>query len=304
METNNQSQHLVLGTVQFGLNYGINNFNGQPTFEDSISMLNFAFDHGIDTFDTAFAYGQAEEILGEFISRRHLTDKIKVITKLKPNIISESAGEPYDIIAANLEESLKRMRLDSVDGYLFHTPAYIKDEKLVDALLRLKSQGLVKNIGVSIYNEDDAIYAANLAQTDYIQIPYSIFDQRLDKTDFFVIAKKNKIKVFGRSAFLQGLFFMADNKIPSHLENAKQYFKRLDEIIGRYGLTRTQAALLFSYDNKNIDAVVFGVDNLAQLKEDFQIINQKIDSEKCLAELRNNFSLIEDNIIFPSLWKK
>lgn len=295
---------LVLGTVQFGLNYGVNNPNGRPARKKSLQMLDFAYEKGIRIFDTAYAYGEAEEILGEFLQSRNLSKKIKIITKLKPNIIFEFKGEAYDIIARNLEESLKKLRRDYVDGYLFHTPSYIKDKKLVDSMLRLKSQGLVKNIGVSIYDETDAIYAANMGQVDYIQIPYSVFDQRLDKTVFFKLAKKNRITIFARSAFLQGLFFMPEKKFPSHLKKAKIYLKELDKIISKYGLSRQQAALLFSYKNKNIDFVVFGVDNIGQLEQDINIIEQDINCGKCIEELKNRFIGIEKNIIFPSLWKK
>src|SRR5579863_5004653 len=243
---------LVLGTVQFGLEYGVNNSGGKPSYQDSINMLSFAYENGISVFDTANAYGNAEEILGEFSETRNLGGKIKVITKLKPGTVTElkSKEEIYDVIADNLKDSLKKLRRSYVDGYLLHTPEYIRDEKIVQALCELKEQGLVKNIGVSVYEEEDALYAAKLSEVDYIQIPYSIFDQRLDKTDFFKLAKKNGITVFARSAFLQGLFFMPEEKIPPHLENAKPYLKKLDAIIAKYHLSRQQAALLFSLKNQ------------------------------------------------------
>lgn len=295
---------LVLGTVQFGLDYGINNFNGKPSREDSLKMLDLAYEKGIRIFDTASAYGDAEEILGEFMISRGLVDKIKIITKLKPNIVEDKNREPYDNILENLSLSLKRLNREYVDGYLFHTPAYIRDKELVDCLVRLKNKGLVKNIGVSIYEEEDAIYAAKLDLVDYIQVPYSILDQRLSKTDFFTIAKQNNKTVFARSAFLQGLFFMPEDKIPDHLNRVKEYFKELDEILIKYKLSRQQAALLFSAYNKNIDYIVFGVDSVNQLAEDVDIVEKNINSKECVKELEKKFINIEKNIIFPSLWKK
>jgi aryl-alcohol dehydrogenase-like predicted oxidoreductase len=295
---------LTLGTVQFGLDYGINNPNGKPSLEKSLEMLDLAWAKGIRIFDTAYAYGDAEEVLGEFNRTREPGAEMKIITKLKPNILSESSGQPSDIIESNLRESLKRLGRDYVDGYLFHTPAYIYNNEAVEAMAALKKQGLAKNIGVSIYEEADAVYAAGLKDFDYIQVPYSVFDQRADRVGFFEIAKKNNIKVFARSAFLQGLFFMPEDKIPPHLEIAKPYFKKLDEIIGKYNLSRQQAALLFSYKNKNIDHVVFGVDNLLQLKEDIETVQKNADCGECIKELKENFVNVEKSIIFPSLWKK
>lgn len=295
---------LALGTVQFGLAYGINNQTGKPPREKSLAMLDFAYKKGFRVFDTARAYGDAEEILGEFSESRGLGGALKIITKLKPNIISEIKGKISDIISGNLEESLSRLKRDYVDGYLLQTPEYIREDKIVSALVDLKRQGLIKNLGVSIYEEADAIYAAKLKEVDYIQAPYNIFDQRMDKSGFFQLAKKKGKTVFVRSAFLQGLFLMSEDKIPASLEKVKEHLKSLDEIIGRYGLTRAQTALLFSLENKDIDYVVFGVDNLEQLKEIINLAERPIAGEKCFAELKNKFINIEKDIIFPSLWKK
>lgn len=301
----NSMNKLVLGTVQFGLDYGINNFSGKPSKERSLEALDFAYEKGIRIFDTAYAYGDAEEILGEFSQRWNLNRKIKIISKLKPNILEEfSDGKVQGAIESNLKESLKRLKREYLDGYLLHTPGYIRKREVVKALTNLKKSGLVKNIGVSIYEERDAIYAAKLKEVDYIQIPYSIFDQRLDKTNFFQLAKKNHKTVFARSAFLQGLFFVPDEKIPAHLAKVKIYFKKLDKIISKYGLSRQQAALLFSLKNEDIDYVVFGVDNIDQLAEDIDIAKRDVDCDGCIKELKNNFIQVEKNIIFPSLWKK
>ena len=295
---------LTLGTVQFGLDYGINNPNGKPSKEKSLAMLDYAWQNGIRIFDTASAYGTAEEILGEFTSTRNLGSDVKIITKLRPNILSESSDSTEDTIRKNLEESLGRLKRDYVDGYLLHTPGYIRDSEVVSVMEKLKNEGLVKNIGVSIYELDDAIYAAGLSEVHYIQFPYSILDQRLDNKDFNDLTEKNNIEVFARSAFLQGLFFMADEKIPPHFEKVKVYFKEMDKVIKKYHFTRQQAALLFSFYNYNFDHVVFGVDNMNQLIEDIQIVKDNRDCSGCIEELRNRFENIEKSIIFPSLWKK
>jgi aryl-alcohol dehydrogenase-like predicted oxidoreductase len=118
------------------------------------------------------------------------------------------------------------------------------------------------------------------------------------------LAKKNRMTVFARSAFLQGLFFIPEKKIPSNLQSAKPYFKTFDRIIKKYGMSRQQAALLFSLKNKSIDYVVFGVGNLDQLKEDIDIAEKNTNCETCIKELRENFSNVEKSIVMPSLWKK
>jgi aryl-alcohol dehydrogenase-like predicted oxidoreductase len=133
-------------------------------------------------------------------------------------------------------------------------------------------------------------------------VPYSVFDQRLDRTDFFTIAKRNKVRVFARSAFLQGLITMEDERIPDHLSLAIKHLKLFDGIISKYGYSRVQAALLFSFTNPGIDHVVFGVDNIEQLIEDVGIANRGTEFELCRAELQRSFLNVEKSIIFPSLW--
>lgn len=295
---------LALGTVQFGLDYGIANPNGKPAKEKSLEILDFAYENGIRVFDTASAYGDAEEILGEWSQRRGLGGKTKIITKLKPKVLAEGEGGERDIIAANLRESLKHLKMDFVDGYLFHAPEYIRNDKAVAAMVELKKQGLIKNIGVSIYDEADAIFAANLKEIDYIQVPYNLFDQRMDKFGFLRLAKKNGKTIFARSAFLQGLFLMPEDKIPPLLEKAKVYLARMDKIIAKCCLTRQEAALLFSCGNENIDYTVFGVDNISQLREHIKTLERGKNIAECLEELKNSFDDVEKTVMSPNLWKK
>jgi aryl-alcohol dehydrogenase-like predicted oxidoreductase len=282
---------LVLGTAQLGLKYGISNKSGKPSKAESFKILDFAYKNGISIFDTAHAYGDAENILGEFLQKKGIRKEIKIITKCENPL-----KDP--------EESFKRLKTDYIDALLFHNPDCIKNKLLIDRMVDLKRTGRVKHIGVSVYDVKDAIFAAKFDSIDYIQIPYNIFDQRLDKTDFFKLTKKNKKKVFGRSVFLQGLLFMADKEIPLSIKKAKVYLSRLDKIIAKHNLSRRQIALQFLLKNKNIDYVVLGVDNITQIKENIDIVNQNIDCDKCIKEIRNKFANIEKKIISPNLWKK
>lgn len=295
---------IVLGTVQLGLDYGVNNVRGKPSRQESLAILDRAYEQGIRIFDTAFAYGDAEEIIGEFISARKLGGQIQIISKLEPNCVPQESKNAYEIIESKLRDSLHRLNRQTIDGYLLHTSPYIFRKEIVDALHRCKMNGLVKNIGVSIYEESEALAAASSPLIDYIQIPYSVFDQRLNTTDFFRLAKENGKKVFARTAFLQGLIFMAEEKIPDYASGVKKYLKEFDDIIRGYGLSRIQAALMFSASEPCIDYIVFGVDTIEQLTENINTMANLNYNADCVAELKDRFSNIEKSIIFPSLWKK
>jgi aryl-alcohol dehydrogenase-like predicted oxidoreductase len=292
---------LCLGTVQFGLQYGINNRYGKPNRQQVFSILDQALESGIRYIDTAVDYGDAEELLGEYgVDRKNL----KVISKLLPNLIEEDCPNPEEVVEQQVRGSLKRLRLDSLDGYLLHNPQNFYNKGIMAGLQKCKEMGLISNLGVSIYEERHALDAAGSGLIDYIQVPYSVFDQRLDRTDLFKIAKRNGVRVFARSAFLQGLIMMEDERIPDHLSLARKYLKIFDSIISKYSYSRVQAALLFSLDNPGIEHVVFGVDNVEQLTEGLGIADRGAEFEPCRAELQRSFLDIEKSIISPSLWAK
>ncbi len=297
---------LVLGTAQLGMAYGINNTHGQPTKNEAFVILDAALAGGINTFDTAYAYGDAEDILGEWIKIRSLEGKISVISKLKPHVLNEypDGTKADDAVREEIQKSLERLNLTQLDGYLLHSPYYIYSTHIVAALRQAKEEGLVKNIGVSIYDETEAIQAAELA-VDYIQVPYNLFDQRLDKTHFFNIAKKNGVQVFARSPFLQGLLVMEPDRIPPHLAHARPSLEKFDELSRLHNVSRTALSLLFSWAHSGADHIVFGVETLDQLKEDLAIIaHPPAHVSAVLNELKEYFKNIPESIISPSLWSK
>lgn len=294
---------LVLGTVQLGLDYGINNKRGKPSFEDALKILDKAYEIGIRIFDTAYAYGDAEEIIGGWLSKNKLHSEVRVISKLKPNIFDEVQC-CKELLREQVLMSLERLNIDSLDGYLFHTPAYVYNDNAIEALLSCKAEGLIKNCGVSIYDEKDALYAAGHRMIDYIQVPYNVLDQRLDRTDFFNIKKSNDKIVFARSPFVQGLLFMDINSVPDHLSKAKEYLKSLDNIITEYGISRLTASMLFPLYNSENDYIVFGVDNLDQLVDDCAVAAGDVRIDECMKSLRQEFGVTDKSIVIPSLWKK
>lgn len=294
---------LCLGTAQLGLKYGIKNEMGrQPTSEESFLLLKSAIEYGINCFDTASAYGNAEDILGEFGIGNH---NVKVISKLKANMFNNCNGnEIVSQIQSEVELSLAKLKRDFLDGYLLHDVQDFYSEEIMYGLQLCKDKGLVKNIGVSIYEPVDALAAVKSDQIDYIQIPYNVFDQRLDQTEFFTMAKEKNVTVFARSSFLQGLLLMNIDKIPENLYMARPYLKKFHAIIEKYGYNPMEASFLFSYCHKGIDRVVFGVDTKEQLSSNLAVLDRKQGFQPCYDELMGTFLEIERKIIVPSLWDK
>jgi len=296
---------LILGTVELGLKYGLNNKLDKPNIKTAFSILDTAWENNIRTYDTAFAYGDAEDILGKWISSRKIENKVSIISKLKPHILNDypDGTKAEDIIIYEIKKSLKRLNINTLDGYLLHTPHYIYNNHIINSLKQAKNKRLIKNFGVSIYDESEALYAANLP-VDYIQIPYNIFDQRLDKTNFFKIAKKNNITIFARSPFLQGLLLINKNKIPPYLNHTKPLLKKLDTYLNKHKLSKLTATLAFTLKNKNVNYVVFGINSTKELEENLEAL-QNIDHlpANFYSFIKKEFLEIEKTVITPSLWK-
>jgi aryl-alcohol dehydrogenase-like predicted oxidoreductase len=276
---------LALGTVQFGLDYGINNLTGQVKISDIQTILAFANSVGLDTLDTASLYGSSEENLGQCD-----LDNFKIISKLPPS----SAVEINDI----LQQSFNRLQAKSLYGYLFHHfSTFEKDEKILDELQNLKAKGKIQKIGFSLYNpiELEILLDKNI-DFDLVQVPYNIFDQRFD--DYFSILKSKGIEVHTRSSFLQGLFFKDLSTIPTHFQSI---FSKLEQL-NQYDIDKAALCLNFVISNPNIDKAVIGVDSVEQLKRNVESLESLEKVEGIRAELKT-LRVNDELIINPSLWQ-
>lgn len=293
---------LCLGTVQFGMKYGINNTLGQPSEEEVFEMLDTAIQNGIHVLDTARAYGTAEIILGNYFEYRKNIDSVKIISKLRPNVIEENDTDIYSVVRKEFEETLSRLHTSHLDGYLLHTSQYIYNSQIMKSIKKLKEEHLVAHIGVSIYELQEGCAALETEGVDYIQLPYSILDQRGIQECFIQRAKENGVTVFTRSAFLQGLFMMQRKDIPAHMAHAVPWLDKFERLLDKYSIDKATALIQFVKQEKDIDYLVFGVDTREQLLQDIDIFRNRDVPEQLIKELKEVFVNIEKSIIFPSLW--
>lgn len=294
---------LCLGTVQFGMRYGVNNQIGrQPTWDESFEMLDFAIDSGIDTIDTARAYGEAELILGQYFRERRSPETLKIISKLRPNVIKWDEPDVTGVVRLEVEDSLSRMGLNHLDGYLLHTPEYVYRPDIIAALCSLKDEGLVSNIGVSIYGLKEGYAALELGCMDYVQLPYNMLDQRGVREGFIQEARAQGLTIFTRSAFLQGLFMMSGSEVPPHLAASLPHLAVICQIANEFNVSVADLAIAFVRAEPEIDYLVFGVEKLSQLKEDLRFFAADDVPRECINELKNAIEDVEDAVIFPSLW--
>lgn len=289
---------LALGTVQFGINYGIANVSGMPNEACSHAIINAALNMGISDFDTAKAYGKSELVLGSW-SRRH---EARIVSKYSGN---DDRISIKDRLHLAVKDTLENIGCSQLYGYLLHNEENISDVTWLDGLASLKSSGLVRKVGVSVYETSFAVAAANSPAIDIIQIPYSVMDQRLDACGFFELAEAKGKEVWARSALVQGLLLMEEDKIPADLGGMVPLRETAKAIGARFGFSMQQTAVLFSLGNHRIKKVLIGVDTLEQLME-YEGIETRIDAfqdcrDALVRELRGR---VDPYLVSPHRWKR
>jgi len=294
--------NLCLGTVQLGLKYGVQG-NEQPNSSHAIDILDAAYNNGIRIFDTASAYGSAEQILSEFFKKKIIDRKsISIVTKLKPFAFDGASTNDYKAILDNeVRASMSILGVSYLDGYMFHNAQYIYDLDAVNALLSIKEGGAVQSVGVSIYTPEEAMKTLSYEGIDIIQIPYNVLDKRLDQCGFFEQAHKRKVQVYARSALLQGLLTMQIGEVPDYLSFTVNVLKEYHDICREYNTTPYIAAVQYVMLHSGIDYLVFGVDNMSQMKDYIKLSNEY--NSELLKKLSKSFYNIDERIVMPNMWR-
>ena len=279
---------LALGTVQFGMNYGINNKGGSPSDENISNILNFAFKNGIQTLDTAVAYGNSQKRLGE-------------ISKNDFQIISKFSGVyNFRDLEYELLKSLSLLKINMIYGFMFHNAdELIENPKMWNFLEKLKASNKIKKIGFSMYNEKQLNTILDLGFIpDIVQLPYSILDRGLENS--LIKLKMNNVEVHVRSVFLQGLYFKDVNDLPKNLLPLQSNLNKLHLICKSNNIKMSTLALNFVKQNKNIDKIVIGADSTEQIIENVKSMNYDLSQD--IIKLVYKINVVEKKLLNPVNW--
>lgn len=284
---------LALGTVQFGLNYGIANAVGQVSHDEVTCILNAAYQAGIDTLDTAISYGDSEKRLGELG-----VENWKVISKIPA--LPMSVDNVGDWVMRQITGSLRRLGVGRLDGLLMHHPADIlgpHSAEYMRSLIRVRDEGLVRSIGYSIYSPYELDALMPIFAPDIVQAPYSIVDRRLVTSGWMGKLADKGIRVHTRSVFLQGLLLMSEELRPPWFDRWQSLWRVWFEACDQSEFSPLELSLGYALCHDSIERVVVGVDSIVHMH---QIINA---ARKPITEM---FPLIESEdleLIEPSRWK-
>lgn len=294
-----KSSMLVLGTVQFGLHYGVNNKVGQPDQMAVTEIIRTAWDQGIREFDTAQDYGVSEDVLGVAFAQLGIATEARVISKINPDIEHNNLRAMSDA----LDGSLLKLGVPCLEGLMLHQESLLSHwhKGLGDILKGFVASGKVSRIGVSVYSPGKALEALRLDGMDIIQVPSNILDRRFEKLGIFELASQKKKQIYIRSVFLQGLILMNLEDLPSRLSSVRYILEKINALAIELGLTRQELALGYLKIRMPQAKLIIGVDTAQQVMAN--VMAWRNDPLAILwTRVTETFDQVDEKILNPSLW--
>lgn len=250
-----------IGTLQFGLDYGIANTEGKLKDLEIKKIRKIAKFNNINIVDTANVYGNSEERLGYLGF-----SNFKLVSKLP---VTAPPVDRFNWVLKNVKRSLKKMNVERLYGMHVHNTKYLLDKngyKIYNGLVKAKKRGLINKIGVSVYTIQELKKIISKYKIDLVLIPFNIFDQRTIKSNILKELKDRNIEIHTRTTFLQGLLLLEGRKIPDKFEKYKKYFDNWNKIQKKIKIPKFEICLKYALSNKYIDRVIVGIDNSKQFK--------------------------------------
>ena len=290
---------LMIGTAQFGLDYGVANHSGVPGFMEICAMLEEAASAGINCLDTAAGYGSSEEVIGRALAETGLKDFFFVVTKVGDKIPARlSLTEARKSICESVENSLRRLQADSLPLVMLHrdgNPAHL------EALMSCHERGLIERCGVSLMHPDNAQHFLSDPALDAIQVPASVIDNRF--REIISTAHARRVLTFSRSTYLQGLLLMDDDSTPAHLRPItpdREFFCRMARELS---LSLPALLLQAMLSRSELDSLVVGIETRKQLQENIAILQSPPLPAEILEKIGAFAPTVPDWLMDPAQWR-
>lgn len=284
---------LILGTTQFGLSYGINNKLGQISKNEAVKILDYAYEKGLNTLDTAPVYGNSERLIGDYLNKNK-NKKFRIIVKISSN--KESLSQQF-------LKSLQNLKVEKVDCILFHSiqlHKYFKSE--INSFFEKFKGSRFNELGVSLYTNEEIISVIGDKTIDRVQVPFNLLDNASKRESIFLELKADSKKIDARSIFLQGLFFKHPSETPFFFNPIRDELFFLHKLSKDFETSINCIALSYVIQKNYIDSVLIGVDSFNHLKKNLSSINNKISKE--LSSIIDSINVKNNYILNPSFWPK
>lgn len=281
---------LALGTVQFGLPYGVTNASGQVSEAEVTDILQYAMDSGISTLDTASEYGTSELVLGNVG-----VSSFEVVTKFPAQL---PAANQTSWAISSVTSSLRRLRVPNIHGVLFHRPEHVSafdPDSLQSCIEELRLLGYVQKVGVSVYCPSDLDDVLRVFTPDIVQLPYNAFDQRFRTSGWLDRLSSLNVDVHVRSVFLQGVLLEGLDRLPNRFKRWNDQFEHWSHVCEDFRGDRLAVALA-AVKHPAINRIVVGVQSRKQLTD---IVNSYGNSKALSIP---DVSIDDENLILPTKW--
>jgi aryl-alcohol dehydrogenase-like predicted oxidoreductase len=288
-ETGNSK--IILGTVQLGLPYGINNHTGRPDQAEAFRILDCASGNNIGLLDSADAYGDSIAIIGSY-------SKLK--NKRQFKVISKFTGDGQ-ALRAKLTNTLHVLGRDRLYAYMFHRFEDYESGKYRVELLQLREENKIEKLGVSIYSLSELTRIIDDPDISIIQIPLHPLDASPGKKILLQEAKDRGMEIHVRSVFWQGLFFKKPEELTGNLKELRPALRLFHDILAEYRLEVRNACLNYCLHQPFLDYCIIGVETEAQLIQNVQAIMPAFPME--INEKLESIQVDNAFLLNPTNWK-
>lgn len=301
---------LVLGSVQLGLPYGAANRTGQPSRPAALKLVRRAAESGIATFDTARAYGESEDRLGEALAGRKA---VRTVTKLSPlgDLAPDaSRGDVRAAVDASIASSLAALKRDTLDCLLLHRASHMTSHggAVWERLIELLEEGAALALGVSVQSPAEALAALDCPDVQHLQLPFNLLDRRWRASGVVArIESRAYVTIHARSVFLQGILAAGDPSIWPAVPgvDAMSLVKLIEDLTRRFG--RENAAdlcLAYARGQRWIDGIVVGMETEVQLETNLRLfVRPPLSPGEC-AEIEAAIPALPEALLDPAQWPK
>ena len=286
---------LTLGTAKLGMPaYG---YSDGYVLADPVNFILRSLSRGIMFIDTSPRYGNSEELIGKALN---LSEKKPSVSTKIDNLVSKSGNTPNSMIKS-INESISKLNTPIDICYLHQNDIEIISDKYVhEGIKALKNSNLVKEVGTSVYSQEELIYSLDCGIYDWVQIPVNILD-----TSFYRIASNHvsEAKIAARSVFLQGVIFN-DERARMNIKDHNELLDTLDQLrrLGSdFGITIQQLSVAYLSSLEKINQIIVGTISDDKLSENMASI--KIQLNKSLIASIEKISSKSKPWSNPRSWK-
>ena len=256
---------LILGTAQWGSCYGVSNTEGITPDGEIKNILKKALTSGISLLDTAPDYGEAESKIGD-----NNAQDFKVISKISNLSKYPTSKDKIDALRSSFQRSASNLNRKWLHGLLFHNAADITNDTqglVLREVNKLKNNGSVKKIGVSVYTGEQIDSVLDMFLPDIVQLPFNILDQRLLHSGHLKKLNDLGVEVHARSIFLQGLFHIPIEKLPKFFKPIEHLLIDVHLAAINQKMSINQASITFVRDQPFVSKILVGIESLLHLND-------------------------------------